>query len=280
MPPEVNTSAAINIEGVLSDHNAFNSLIYTPWDEALRELERREHDPALDAYLTQLLPRGIPESMRGKKSMVLFRHIATSNYEIHRFIAAADSLDALQPLVLEYVEDKFNDRNEGKYFLGKLSFHKGVNKKGESIWETVRVIDFNGSNNKPISAVTTVWGESLVEFHHELFRKSFPQHANCMADISGWLREFGPAAKDYYKQFLALFLRSGILFENFFIDEKEFGFTKEIILPAITEIMRDSGLKPLIVALAPTEIEGDQFWHAHPYTQKAAVDEKMRANGI
>jgi hypothetical protein len=278
MSPEVSSTA--DVHDALLDHAAFNDLVYTPWDQALEELKKREGNTQLDAYLAKLLPRGIPEAMRSKKSMALFRHIATSNYEIYRFMAVADSLDVLQPLILEYTEDKFNDRNEGKYFLGKLAFHKGVNKKGETMWESARIIDFNDSNNKPISTITTMWGERLVDFHHELFRKSFPQHANCTTDISEWLRAFGPAAKDYYKQFLALFLRDGLLFENFFIDQREFGFTKEIILPAITQIMQESGLKPLIVPLAPTEIEGDQFWHAHPYSQKASVDEMMRADSV
>ncbi|HVX91403.1 MAG TPA: hypothetical protein VHC20_07380 [Candidatus Paceibacterota bacterium] len=270
----------MEVNEILSSREKFNSLVYTPWEQALEELRHRKSNAQLDAFLGRLLPHGVPPAMRGAQSMVLFRHIATSNYEIYRFLAVADALHELKPLILEYGEDKFNDRNEGKYFLGKLCFHKGVNKKGEAVWESIRVIDFNASNNKPISAVTTIWGQSLVDFHHELFQKSFPRHTDCAHDISEWLRSFGPTAKDYYKQFLALFLRDGILFENFFIDEKEFSFTKTVIVPAIEELIAEAGVKPLIVTLAPTEIEGDQFWHAHPYTQKAIVDEKMERSAI
>jgi len=270
------TEVASDIETILSDRDAFNSFVYIPWKDALEELERRQQSKEIEEYLKAVLPHGIPPVMRGKKNLVLFRHIATSNYEIHRFMAVADALDAhFRPLILEYTNDKFNDRNEGKYFLGKLSFHKGLNKNGEAIWENTRIVDFNASNNKPISSIETTWGQSLVELHHELFHKSFPKHIENTADISDWLRAFGVSAKDYYKPFLALFLRDGILFENFLLEKNELGFTQQVILPAIKDLIRESGFKPLIVALEPTEIEGDQFWYSHPPHDKQLINQKL-----
>jgi hypothetical protein len=133
--------------------------------------------------------------MRGKKSIVLFRHVATSNYEINRFAMIADTFPDFQPLILEYTDDKFNDRNEWKYYLGKLRFHKGVNHKGESIFEHVNIINFNESNNKPISSLQTHWGERLVDFHHHLFHTSFPQLQGNTYDLSDWLHQIGPNAK-------------------------------------------------------------------------------------
>ena len=263
------------IERPLLDRAAFDAFIYTPWQDALVQLEERREDAKLTKYLEQVLPQGIPEIMRGKKSMVLFRHIATSNYEVRRFMIAADSLEGLQPLILEYTNDQFNDRNEGKYFLGKLCFHKGRNHKAEMIWENARIIDFNGSNNRPINSIKTIWGESLVDFHHGLFSRSFPKHAGNISDISDWLHTFGPRPKEYYKPFLSLFLRDGILFENFHPGGKETTFTRDIILPALTAIREESGYKPLIVTIEPTEIEEDRFWHAHAYHEKAFLEEKQ-----
>lgn len=263
------------IDAIIADRTVFEDFIYTPWRDAIEELERRQRNLELEAYLGRILPNGIPEPLHGKKSMVLFRHIATSNYEIHRFVAAADALGELSPFILEYGEDKFNDRNDSKYFLGKLSFYKGVNKKGESVWEAVRIVDFNASNNKPLSSIQTTWGEPLVDFHHALFKESFSPYVCGVADISRWLHSFGPQAKDYYKPFLSLFLRDAILFENFFVDEKELHFTKEVIIPAFREIVAETGMKPLIATLAPTEIEGDTFWHFHPLKKKQLITERM-----
>lgn len=265
-----------SIEELVADHDSFAAFLYSPWEEALQELNKRRNDTLLEAYVKSKLPTGIPEIMRNEKSMVLFRHLATPNFEMHRFLAVADSLRELYPCILEYTADKFNDRNMPKYFLGKLCFHKGMNSKSEAIWESVRIIDFNGSNNKPISSISTIWGQSLVDFHHELFLKSFPYASKYFSDISEWLHGIGPTAKDYYKAVLCLFIRDGVLFENFFLDKKEISFTRNVILPAFLEIYQETGVKPLIVTLAPTEIEGDQFWHSYPYTQKGIVDEKMK----
>jgi hypothetical protein len=223
----------------------------------------------------EVLIDNVPEIMRGRKSMVLFRHIATPNYEIRRFLIAADALEVLHPIIFEYTADKFNNRNDWKYSLGRISLHRGTNKKGEQMFECKNVIDFNLSNNKPIRSINTHWNQSLVDFHHEIFTKGYPHLKNNIFDLSDWLHKFGCSAKDYYKSFLTLFLKDGILFENFLLEGKELAFTKEIILPALIEIEKETGFKPLIVALEPTEIEGDQFWLAHPYHEKAFIERKI-----
>ncbi len=268
----------VDIDALLADRVAFDDFIYTPLQEAVEQIEKRDKDSDLQEYVENSLSNtGIPEVMRNKKSIVLFRHIATSNYEINRFAMCADILEAFQPLILEYTEDKFNDRNEGKYFLGKLRFHKGVNKMGEPIYEHSNIINFNESNNKPISSILTHWGQPLVEFHHELFAKNFPQLKNSPHDLSGWLHAVGPSAREYYKAFFTLFVRDGILFENFLMDGKEHSFTREIILPAFIEIWSQIGVKPLIVTLEPTHMEGDQFWFSHPHFMKEHVNNKLNS---
>lgn len=265
----------MSVDEIFKDREAFNAYAYMHWEKAVAELERRAADPALAAYVEKLMPHGLPPIMQGRKSMVLFRHVATPNYEIHRFLICADSLQTLQPLILEYTADKFNNRNEMKFVLGKIPFHKGMNKNGEAIIERRNIIDINASNNVPLHEVTTLWGQRLVDFHHEMFETTFPHLKNAFLDLSPWLHELGPTAKDYYKGFLALFLRDGILFENFMIDGSEREFTKHIIVPAMLEIEAECGYRPLIVALEPTHIESDEFWLSHPYERKAHIDMKL-----
>lgn len=270
----------MTLQEVFSSRDAFNDFVYTPWEDALKQLNERADDPKLQAYVDRAIPQGLPPVMQGKKSMILFRHIATPNYEVNRFFIAADALgEHLQPFVLEYTEDKFNNRSDGKYFLGRIPFYRGRNSKGESLLEFSTVIDFNASNNKPISSVATHWGQGLVDFHHELFDQALPAFKDARFDLSSWLHEAGPSARDYYKSFLSLFLKDGILFENFFIDEtqKEFSFNRDIILPAFIEICEESGAKPLIIALEPTNVECDPFWSAHPAERKAHIDSKRAA---
>ena len=242
----------------------FDSLVYSSLWPAIEELKARQNDAALGSYVDGLLTHGLPEPMKGKKSIVLFRHVATPNYEVIRFLNAADALADFQPLILEYTHDRFNNRNEWKFSLAKLRFHKGHNRLGESIFENRTIIDINASNNVPIREIRTEWGEPLHEFHHRLFGTLFPQFTDAPYDLSEWLHVYGPTAKEYYKAFLSLFLKDGILFENFLFDGKEASFTDTVILPALEELRNESGYKPLIIPLEPTTIEGDQFWLSHP----------------
>lgn len=264
------------VQRLIKDKKDLDSFVYTPWRQAIEELDKRQSDEELKAYVSKSLTHGIPEIMQGKKSIILFRHIATPNYEINRFMACADALSDFQPLILEYTEDLFNDRNQAKYFLGKLRFQKGLSKDGRPIFENMNVINFNESNNKPISAITTIWGQLLVDFHHEMFSSRFNNFSKSFYDLSKWLHEHGMTAKEYYKPFFTLFLRDAILFENIRVDDKELSFTQSVMLPAFSEIEKECGFKPLIVTLAPTEMETDDFWYSHPHTTKAFVEKKMR----
>jgi hypothetical protein len=264
------------VESVITDKQTLASAIYTPWRDAFQELESRRADSKLEEYVKKTLgSQGIPEIMRNKKSIVLFRHMATPNFEVSRFMACADLFRDFQPLILEYTEDKFNDRNQWKYFLGKLRFHKGTNKHGELLFENVNILNFNESNNKPMTEVKTAWGQGLVDFHHELFLEKFKEFPNSFHDISHWIHGFGPRATDYYQKFLTLFVQDAVLFDNFRLDAAEFQFTKEVILPAFFAVEEACGVKPLLVNLAPTELEAEEFWYGHPHTTKAILEAKM-----
>ncbi|MEI8337868.1 MAG: hypothetical protein WCF92_01825 [bacterium] len=259
------------IDKLVANREEFDKFVYMSFDDATKEIERRQNDKLIEKYLEKTLPHGIPIEMRGKKSVVLFRHIATLNYEILRFISLTSVTDKFQQLIIEYSADKFTNRNEGKFFLGKMSFVKGTNKKNEAMFESQNIINFNTSNFKPISSIKTLWGQSLVDFHHELFFKFFPELKGHVFDLSEWIHENGDEAKKYYKYFLSLFLKHGMLFENFLLENNELAFTKDIILPAIMEIEKETGMRPIIVALEPTDIEDSKFWLSHPYNQKKIV---------
>lgn len=263
------------IEELSSDRERFNSFVYTPLKEAFGEIDQRRANQKLDEYL-QGLSLILPEILQ-RKNAILFRHIATPNYEIRRFIHIISAFDGqIEPLILEYTDDLFNNRNECKFYLGKFSFYKGKNKNNDSLFEHINTIDINTSNNQPLSTIKTLWGQSLVDFHHELFFKQFPDLNNHIFNLSEWLHKNGHSAKNYYKLFLTLFLKHGILFENFLLDGSELPFTKEVILPAILEITEETGHKPLIIALEPTMVEGSKFWQSHMYEMKQLIEQKMK----
>jgi hypothetical protein len=73
------------------------------------------------------------------------------------------------------------------------------------------------------------------------------------------------ASGDWSSDVCSYDLVHGILFENFMLDDDEIEFTKKIVVPAFETIEKIFGVKPLIVALNPTEIEGSDFWNSYPY---------------
>jgi len=207
--------------------------------------------------------------------MALCRDIYTPNFETHRFISAADALD-LTPVFGEYSSDKFTSNNLSKYYLGKIAFHFGFGKKNGAKIKYKNIIDFNKANGKPLSSITTHWNQNLVDFHRELFLLKYPQFTDeFFFDISKWLTKNGGNAKFFYNKFLALFVRHGILFENFMLEKEELKFTKEYFLPAFFKAWEDLGEKPIIIALAPTEVEGDLFWFYYPPEFLKNIEDKL-----
>ena len=55
--------------------------------------------------------------------------------------------------------------------------------------------------------------------------------------------------------------------------EKE--FIRKVFLPAFISILEETGMKPLIVPLEPTEIEGGKFWICYPKEMMSIVKDKL-----
>jgi hypothetical protein len=262
------------VELLINNREAFNNFVYTPVSLAVLELEKRQSENILKEYLDEHISAGIPKAMVGKKNIILHRQVVTPNYETIRFVGAADALE-FNPIFFEYSSDKFVTESENKYALGHLGFYNGVGKKGGVKIDHLNIIDFNKANGKKICDVKTFWGQPLMEFHHEMFSNRFSQLEQNIFDGSKWYSESGQVAKSYYKPFLLLLLKHGILFDNFMLDSKELPFTRDILLPTLIQIKNELGIKPLIVALEPTDIEGEEFWTCYPYHSINEVRKKL-----
>lgn len=260
---------SVDINRLVTDREAFNAFVYTPIDEAMKELSRRWNDPSIPT------PENIPECMKNGNKGVLFRQVVTSNYEVRRFISIMDSLSTLDLLFWEYLDDKFTSNNEWKHALGKLLFYKGRSSKNEPLITGKTIVDFAHFDGHKLSDVETLWGEKLVDFHHEFVEQRFRCISHTYFDASEWCRENGGRPGEYYKPYLGLFVKHGILFDNFMLDTKEVGFTRDAFLPAFLEAYERSGHKPLVVSLEPTEIEGDRFWMCHPHEDIEFVTQRL-----
>ncbi|MES3004653.1 MAG: hypothetical protein V4690_00910 [Patescibacteria group bacterium] len=253
----------IDIEKIVLNREEFNAFVYTPIHEAIDQLNLRRKDKKLEELIDELLTCPVPHPIKHEPKAVLFRQIFTPNYEFLRFRGVIDVLD-MDPVFWEYHNDKFTPNNPMKLYLGKMPIHKGFSKKGHGKIEFETIVDFNKSNGRRLADIKTMWNESLIDFHHKLLFTFAANTEKYFFDASEWFKSHNGSAKEYYKNYIALFVRHGILFENFVLEGEELDFTRNVFLPAFIEVYKKTGKKPLIVALSPTDIEGDIFWSSYP----------------
>lgn len=264
------------IDEITSDRQKFDEMVYTSLEDAVEEIQKRWEDGKLKELLArEYFTKGLPPPLRDSPKLVLFRQLATPNYELQRFIDVSNT-GGMGKVVLEYLDDKFTPNNSMKYCLGKLGFYDGVGKKGGKKITYETIIDFNKSNGHKIRDVQTVWGQKLADFHHEMLSDTFPNNNLNLYDQSRLLHLYGRNAKTYYKTMTALFIQNGILFENFILAKDELDFTREVFLPAFFDVWEKTGKKPLIVALESTDKADDEFWFCYPFSSRHIITDKMR----
>lgn len=265
------------IEELISDRQKFNDLVYTSLGSAITAFDERQSDKQLADYLEKELRLSVPAALTKGKTAVLARPIASPNYEMRRFVSIVEAIEGFCPVVWEYLDSKFTPQNDCKYYLARMPFYFGHGKKGGLKLNYLNIIDIDGHNGKKISEIKTHCGKHFKDFHHEILDHTYKDKKIIVNafDASSWYDAFGSKACVYYKHYLALFLKDAILFENFMLDVKEVEFTREIFLPAFLELVEETGKKPLIVALEPTETEGDNFWMSYPGEIMELVQKKL-----
>lgn len=257
---------------IMSDRKLFNQFVYTPMSEALKLLDERRKNPELIAKVENLLKNDIPVFMKNKKCGVFARQLATPNIDTQWFIKLTKEND-LETVLFEYPDDKFASKNNFKHSLGQIRVHNGVNKNDQYLSEKINIIDMVKNDGKKLKAIYTLWGESLTDFHRKLFSHYKLPKDIIFYDISSWYHNNGGDALGYYKNYLLLFIAHGILFENFLMSENSEGdFTKNVVLPAIDEIVKLTGVKPLIVPIPPMELEDEEHWISHPPEIKTLIN--------
>lgn len=234
--------------------------IYTPLEEAKKEIWRRWNDKELRKKVEEFLGGDIPEPFRKEPRAVLFRNIITADFEACRFFDLTRDF-GIKPLGWEYLDDAFCTRNDDKLNLGRLPILKGVDKNKKYIVYYKKVINLMKSDNQKFCNIKTIDGENIINFHHKLVKNISDIE---IQDGSDWITKKGRKAKDYYKYLFGLFVSNGILFENFLLNKDENEFTREIVKPAFKKVERQFGLKPLIVELLEKDKATDMYWWCYP----------------
>jgi len=250
---------------------------YIDKEDVLKELERRQSLYIDDeSLLAMIKPTPSIQRLLEKPHLIFPRHIATPLHETLRAIEVSKEL-GLGFCVFEYTNDSFvYFHNQFKYGLAKMPIYEKTNNLGEDIFHYTKIVEMHHYTGKPLSSVKTKKGESLVDFHHELFTEvTGIDYNSVVIDISEWVKQFNSSAVEYYEPLFALLLKHNVLTEVFYEgqDDKD-GFTNFVARPAFNNIHYKFGFKPMILNSQPL-LEQDRFyWDCYPKVVNDLIEKK------
>lgn len=258
--------------------------IYWSLEEAVEELIRRQENTELVREVNEFLGPECPLP-EGKLCGVLGRQVASAREEDVQFEERCREI-GLEPIFLEFPDDKFVTNNPAKTRLAFLRFWYGEG--GET--GGLRVVRINivdpqivqeKSGKATMRQIETRWGENLVKFHHRA--REIVGLKGEELDMSEWFKQKG-GAKDYYPYYMALAVTRAVLFESF--HSPGFGkmldiFNQNVVFPAIQWVEREFGHSPLIVYHPEVKSPEEEwrFLNCYPPAVLEAIPEEFRNGG-
>lgn len=232
--------------------------IYSTIEEIELELPQRLANTDLRERVSKAfsVPPSFIENTDSQYAFVS-RPVITPNQEIKMFIETIRHFP-LTPKLLEY-PGTFVLHNKEKRGLAEIRAHTHNKEQGHN--PSFRIVDFREWEGCDITKITTNKGERLIDAHHKIFEDVYPNLGPHIIDFSEWFNSSRKRPGLYYFEYLCLFLRNGVLFENFLHnDKRESYFFKEKILPSFNRIVDEFGIKPLIFPLLPIDDEKNSDW--------------------
>jgi len=239
--------------------------LYTPLSVAKEEIKRRSKDEVLKKRVMDFLDGDLLPCLVDGPKAVLARAVASPNFETLYFLDLAETI-GLPPVLAECVEDKFVERNFYKYNLAHILVDDGIGKNGGHRLDAYNVVDFDRFRGKKFSEIETVWGQGLVDFHHDLFNLVGLDGKIHRHDFSQWfLTNLNKKNDiDHYIYYLAPFICHGILCDSFLLNKEEVDFTVKYVIPGFNKLKEMFGVAPLIVPMQPPKYEHDASWYYYP----------------
>lgn len=180
------------------------------------------------------------------------------------------------PVIEEYHADKFVAHNPIKRALARLGFHTGHDRHSRRLVEFASILDWS-QQGRPMCDVVTRWGQSLLDFHRELFAIAINGAASAfLYECAPQYARAGSSPSAYYRAFFRVCVADGILFEDFLLDPNELTFTRDIVLPAFEDVKAEFGLRPLIVRLSEPEEQSAPHWFWYPSELKSVVTARLQ----
>ena len=230
--------------------------IYTPLSKAKKELEKRWKDKKLRDKVNIFLGEDIPDFFKNGPTAIIFRNIATPNFELELAFEHAKMM-GLNLAVVEYTADRFCTRNHDKLCLGKMIF---FDKKKSQIVAKEKIIAIKEDDNKSFTEIKTLWKEDLVDFHHRILREC--EYKNVRIFDMSIYKNKGLDPYEIYLKVMGFCVQSAVLLENFIIktNKGEKKFVEQVIFPAFKEAEKALGYRPMIVPIIGFEDEDVAHW--------------------
>jgi hypothetical protein len=168
------------------------------------------------------------------------------------------------------IANLFCNLNFDKLNLVRMTFIKGRDHHGNRMLKR-KMITRGDINGKRFTAINTLWGEGLIDFHHRLLTSVSPD-LNPENEFS-WIQSKGSSPAAFYPIHLARFICHGVLFESYLGTGHEADFVEDVVRPAFNSVHSLFGIKPLIVRLLPQESEEDPSWNWYEGTIENIVED-------
>jgi len=244
-----------NILKKLTDHVSYKyhcKKIHTPLEDAVHQITQRRTDTGLLNEVQLFLKEDIPRHfICDNPVFYLSRYLATPDYETLLFINQIKSYE-YRIVIGEDTADTLTSHSALKRNLLKLPIVTGYSKNGRPIIKYHRVGDINTQQGKQLQDVELFDGQNLVDYHHALCDRMFPENVKWVEE-SAWVNRHsrGQLVK-LYESMLALLVTHGIMLEYY--EPKETSFMQEVVLPAFNTTKKRFGYSPLIVPLEQSSL--------------------------
>lgn len=206
-------------------------------------------------------PRALP--LLRSRPLLLFRALATPNFETLRFLGLARRVGR-PPLILELRDDWFTPTvNLSKRRLGKLRIYRTADSAGAGATRSVSVVSFNEHGRQRISDLRCGDGTPFIDMHHDMLSAvAGDELSGRVIDIKSLCHSDGP--RSHYERVFALCTCFGVLAETFSLSGPEGAFTAEVVLPAFEATVARFGARPAVTELLPDGSATDPHWESYP----------------
>ena len=237
--------------------------LYTPLASLAALHDEQATCPLIREVLrfSRLRPRAL--QLLRARPLVLFRALATPNFETLRFLDLARRAGR-PPLILELRNDWFTPTvNLSKRRLGKLRIYRTADSPETDATRSVSVVSFNEGGRQRISDLTCFDGTPLTDLHHAMLSAvTSAETSGQVIDIENLCHVDGNRSR--YEQIFALCACFGALAETFSLLGAEAAFTADVVLPAVEAIITRFGARPAVTELLPCGSAADPHWESYP----------------